>query len=137
MNPNGGGRSSASEDTSIGQLIGDISDDLSQLFRQEIELAKSEVREEAGKAGKAAGMLGGAGAAGYLSLLLLSFAVVYALANVMDPAWAALIVAIIWGAIAAALYTTGTAKLRTVSPMPRQTIDTLKEDARWLKNPTG
>jgi len=137
MNPHRVGGSSAPEDTSIGQLIGDISDDLSQLFRQEIELAKAEVRNEAGKAGKAAGMIGGAGAAGYLALVLLSFAVVYALGNVMDPGWAALIVAIVWGAIAGGLYANGKAKLRTVSPMPRQTMDTLKEDARWLKNPTG
>jgi len=102
-----------------------------------VELAKAEIREEAGKAGKAAGMLGGAGAAGYLALVLLSFAVVYGLDDVMDAGWAALIVAVIWGVVAAGLYASGKAKLRTVSPMPRQTMDTLKEDARWLKNPTG
>jgi hypothetical protein len=124
-------------DTSIGQLIGEISDDLSKLFRQEVELAKAEVRQEATKAGKAVGMLGAAGFAGYLAVLLLSFALVYALANVMDAGWAALIVAVIWAAVGAVLYATGRKKLRTVSPVPRQTVETLKEDAQWLKNPTG
>jgi len=124
-------------DTSIGELIGNISNDLSQLFRQEVELAKAEVREEAAKAGKAAGMLGVAGFAGYLAVVLLSFALVFGLANVMDAGWAALIVAVIWAAVGAVLYTTGRKQLKTVDPMPRRTVDTIKEDAQWLKNPTG
>jgi hypothetical protein len=126
-----------SQDASIGQLIGDISDDLSRLLRQELELAKAEMRAEATKAGKAAGMLGGAGFAVYLAVVLLSFAVVFALANVMDAGWAALIVAVVWGIVGAVLYRTGRSKMREVSPIPQQTVETLKEDARWLKNPTG
>jgi uncharacterized membrane protein YqjE len=123
--------------TSVGELIGNISDDLSQLFRQEVELAKAELKEEAAKAGKAAGMLGGAGFAGYLAVVLLSFALVFGLSNVMDAGWAALIVAVIWAAIGAVLYANGRKKLKTVDPMPRRTVDTIKEDAQWLKNPTG
>jgi hypothetical protein len=125
------------EDRSIGQLLGDISDDLSRLFRQEVELAKAEIRQEAAKAGKAAGMLGGAGLAGYMVVLLLSFALVFGLGNVMDLGWAALIVAVIWAIAGAVLYATGKRRLKTVSPVPRQTVETLKEDAEWLKNPTG
>jgi hypothetical protein len=124
-------------ETSLGEIIGNISDDLSQLFRQEVALAKAEIRQEAGKAGKAAGMLGGAGFAGYLAVVLLSFAVVFGLSNVMDAGWAALIVAIIWGAIGAVLFVNGRKKLKTVDPVPRRTAETLKEDAQWLKNPTG
>jgi hypothetical protein len=124
-------------DTSVGELIGNISDDLSQLFRQEVELAKAEVKQEAAKAGKAAGMLGGAGFAGYLAVVLLSFALVFGLANVMDAGWAALIVAAVWAAVGAVLYTNGRKKLKTVDPVPHRTVDTLKEDAQWLKNPTG
>lgn len=127
----------AAEERSVGQLIGEISDDLSTLFRQEVELAKSELKQEASKAGKAAGFLGAAGFAGYLAVLLLSFALVYALANVMDLGLAALIVAVLWGAAGAVLYVNGRKKLRGVDPMPRRTVETLKEDARWLKNPTG
>jgi len=123
--------------TSVGELIGEISDDLSKLFRQEVELAKAEVRQEATKAGKAAGILGGAGFAGYLTVLFLSFALVYGLGNVMDYGWAALIVAAIWGIVAAVLYANGRKKLKDVDPMPRRTVETLKEDAQWIKNPTG
>lgn len=124
-------------ETSVGELIGNISNDLSQLFRQEVELAKAELKQEASKAGKAAGMLGGAGFAGYLAVVLLSFALVFALSNVMDPGWAALIVAVIWAIIGAVLYLNGRKKLQTVDPVPRRTVDTIKEDAQWLKNPTG
>jgi hypothetical protein len=125
------------EPPSIGELIGEISDDLSKLFRQEVELAKAELKEEAGKAGKAAGMLGGAGFAGYMTVLLLSFAVVFGLANVMDHGWAFLIVAVVWGIAGAVLYAGGRKKMKDVDPMPRRTVDTIKEDAKWLKNPTG
>jgi hypothetical protein len=124
-------------ETSVGELIGNISNDLSQLFRQEVELAKAELKQEASKAGKAAGMLGGAGFAAYLAVVLLSFALVFALSNVMDPGWAALIVAVIWAIIGAVLYANGRKKLKNVDPVPRRTVDTIKEDAQWLKNPTS
>jgi putative superfamily III holin-X len=124
-------------DVSIGELIGNISNDLSQLFRQEVELAKTEIRQEATKAGKAGGMLGGAAFAGYLAVVLLSFALVFGLSNVMDPGWAALIVAVIWAIVGGVLYANGRKRLKTVDPVPRRTVDTIKEDAQWLKNPTG
>ena len=132
-----GDRSEQVADASLGELIGNISNDLSQLFRQEVELAKAELKQEASKAGKAAGMLGGAGFAAYLAVVLLSFALVFALSNVMDPGWAALIVAVIWAIIGAVLYANGRKKLKDVDPVPRRTVDTIKEDAQWLKNPTG
>ena len=124
-------------ETSVGELIGNISNDLSQLFRQEVELAKVELKQEAAKAGKAAGMLGGAGFAGYLAVVLLSFALVFGLANVMDAGWAALIVAAVWAIVGGVLFATGRTKLKTVDPVPHRTVNTLKEDAQWLKNPTG
>src|SRR5689334_13055934 len=124
-------------ETSVGEMIGNISNDLSQLFRQEVELAKVELKQEAAKAGKAGGMLGGAAFAAYLAVVLLSFALVFALDAVMPAGWAALIVAVLWAAIGGALYVVGKNKLKTVDPVPRRTVDTLKEDAQWLKNPTG
>ncbi|MFJ8584785.1 phage holin family protein [Streptomyces sp. NPDC093595] len=123
------------QDTSIGDLISDISADLSQLVRDEIELAKAEIKEESTKAGKAMGMLGGAGYAGHLVLLLGSFTVIFALANVMDIAWAALIVTAVWAVVGAVLYSTGRKRLRTVNLKPEQTMETLKEDARWARHP--
>ena len=132
-----GDHDEADAETSIGELIGNISNDLSQLFRQEVELAKAELKQEATKAGKAAGMLSGAAFAGYMVIVLLSFALVAALANVMDWGWAALIVAALWGAAGAVLFLNGRKKLKTVDPVPHRTVETLKEDAQWLKNPTG
>ncbi|HLL65223.1 MAG TPA: phage holin family protein [Micromonosporaceae bacterium] len=135
--PTPSGADSRQDSASIGQLISDISDDLSRLFRQEVALAKAEMKQEAGKAGKAAGMLGGAGVAGHIVLLVLTFAFIAALSNVMDPAWAALIAAAIWGVIGFVLYSAGRKKLATVNPVPQQTAETLKEDAQWIRNPTG
>ncbi|WP_449063719.1 phage holin family protein [Planomonospora algeriensis] len=124
------------EPPTLGQLVGEIGEDLSTLFRQEVELAKAEIRQEAAKAGKAAGLLGGAGFAGYMVALLVTLAIMFGLGNVMDLGWAALIVAALWAGAGAALFTTGKARLRQVSPKPEQTIETLKEDARWARNLT-
>lgn len=122
---------------SLGDLIGEIGQDLSQLVRDEIELAKAEIKQESTKAGKAVGMLGGAGYAGHVVLLFGSLTVVFALANAMDPAWAALIVTALWGVVGAVLYAMGRKRLRTVNLKPEQTVETLKEDARWARHPTS
>jgi Putative Actinobacterial Holin-X, holin superfamily III len=121
---------------SLGEIISDISDGLSQLFRKEVELAKAEIRVEAAKAGKAAGMFGGAGVAAWLAAIMLSFALAFGLGNVMDLGWACLIVAVVWAVIAGVLLLVARGKAKDVSPMPRQTVETLKEDVKWLKNPT-
>jgi len=125
-----------SDDQSIGSLIAEVADDVSRLFRQEVELAKAEIKAEATKAGKAAGMLGGAGFAGYMVALFASLALMFALDAVMPAGWAAVIVAVLWGAVGAVLYTIGRKRMRDVSPVPQQTVETLKEDAQWLRNPT-
>ncbi|WP_414942552.1 phage holin family protein [Amycolatopsis sp. cmx-11-51] len=114
-------------DTSVGELMTNVMKDLSTLVRQEVELAKAEMKAEAGKAAKGAGMLGGAGFAGYMVLLFLSLALWWGLANVMDQGWAALIVAAVWTVIGVVLYTTGRSAIRRVSPKPEQTIDTLQQ----------
>ncbi len=121
---------------SLGDLLGELSGDLSKLMRQELELAKAEFRQEAVKAGKATGMLAAAGFAGYLTTVLLSLALVFALGAVMPLGWAALIVAALWGVVGLVLYTTGRARMRTVNPKPERTVETLKEDAEWAKHPT-
>ncbi|MEN3539480.1 MULTISPECIES: phage holin family protein [Microbispora] len=118
---------------SLGKLVGEIGEDLSKLFRQEVELAKAEIRQEATKAGKAAGMLGGAGFAGYMVALLVTLAVMFGLGNVMDLAWAALIVAVVWAVIGGVLFARGRERMREVNPTPEQTIETLKEDVQWAR----
>ncbi|AYN41664.1 phage holin family protein [Streptomyces dangxiongensis] len=123
-------------DASVGQLLSVVTSDLQTLFRQEVELAKAEIREEGTRAGKAAGMYGGAGFAGYMVLLFLSLAAVLGLANVMDGGWAALIVAAVWAVVAAVLYQKGRSRMRTVSPKPERTVETMKENAEWARHPT-
>ena len=119
--------------TSVGELIGEVTSDLSTLMRQELELAKAELKVEAAKTGKAAGMLGGAGFAGYMVALFLSIALWWALANGMDEGWAALIVAVIWAVIGAVLFVLGRKRMRDVNPKPERTVQTLKEVPDALK----
>lgn len=127
----------AARDASLGELVGDIADDLSQLMRQELELAKAELKEEATKAGKGAAMYGGAGFAGYLTVVLLSFAAVFGIGAAIGLGWAALIIAAVWAVIGAVLYARARAQMREVDPTPRRTMQTLKEDAQWAKHPTS
>ncbi len=125
--------STESDDQSLGGIVSRISSDFSQLVRQEIELAKLEMKEEGKKAGKAAGMLGGAAFAGWMFAIFASATLMWALDHLMDIAWAALIVALLWGVLAAVLAIQGRNKMREVNPKPEQTAETLKEDAQWLK----
>ena len=119
--------------SSVGELIGEVSRDLSTLMRQELELAKAEIKQEITKAGRAAGMFGGAGLAGYMLLFFLSITLWWALANIMDEAWAALIVAAVWGLVSVVLYVLARGQLRLVSPQPERTVDTLKQIPDALK----
>lgn len=120
-------------DSSVGQLIGEVANDLSTLMRQELDLAKAEIKHEVAKSGKAAGMLGGAGFAGYMVALFLSIALWWSLANGMDEGWAALIVAVLWALIGTVLAVLGRKQLRSVNPMPERTVQTLKEVPDALK----
>ncbi|MFJ3439127.1 phage holin family protein [Streptomyces cyaneofuscatus] len=135
--PFAGSTRAPSADPSIGELVGEISEDLTQLVREEVELAKAEIKESATRAGKAAGMLAGSGYAGHLVLLMGSLAAVFGLAHVVDLAWAALIVTGFWALLAAVLCVVGRKRLKTVSAKPERTVETLKEDAQWARNPTS
>jgi len=134
----GDGRPDVS-DRSVGELIGEVTKDLSTLMRKELELAKVEVKAEATKAGKGAGMLAAAGVTGHLALVFLSLTLMYFLYSLFggnDPAdfvWAALIVTILWAVVAAVLASRGRKQLKEVNPKPEQTVETLKEDAQWIK----
>lgn len=118
---------------SIGGLISDISADLSTLMRQEVALAKAEVKDSAQKAGKGAGMLAGAGYAAHLMTLFLSVTLWMVLAYLLDDlAWSALIVAVLWGVVAAVLALMGRKQLKEVKGLP-QTTDTAKRVPDALK----
>lgn len=121
------GPTQAQTNESVGQLLSVVTQDLSTLMRQEVALAKAEMKAEVSKVGKSAGMLGGAGFAGYMVALFLSIALWWGLANVMDQSWAALITAAVWALIGAVLFTTGRSALRTVNPKPERTVETVKQ----------
>jgi len=120
-------------DVSVGEMVGHVAQDLSLLMRQELELAKAEVKQEISKTGKAAGMLGGAGFAGYMVLLFASVALWWGLANLMDQGWAALIVAGVWAVIGAVLFAVGRDRMKQVNPKPEQTVETVRELPGTLK----
>ena len=121
------------EVASIGGLIGDISENLSALMRQEVALARAELQESAGQAGRGAGMLGGAGVAGHLAALFASLALAALIAHWLDsPGWAALIVAVLWGVVAAILAAQGRTQLKKVTGM-RRTVETAKKVPDALK----
>jgi hypothetical protein len=119
-------------DRSLGDLISEVTADLSTLMRQELELAKAEVQQSASRAGKGAGMLGGAGVAGYFALLFLSIALWWAIGSATGLGWSALIVAAIWGIIGAVLYVTGRNALKSIRGLPT-TADTVKKIPDALK----
>jgi uncharacterized membrane protein YqjE len=116
-----------------GELVKDLSTHVSTLVRQELELAKVELKVEAKKAGQGAGMFGAAGFAGYMVLLFLSLALMWALSNVIDTGWAGLIVAVIWAVIGAVAFVMARKKFREVNPKPERTVDTLQQVPDALK----
>lgn len=111
---------------SIGELLSDVSADLTTLLRQEVELAKAEVKQSATQAGKGAGMFAGAGIAGHLVLLFVSIAAWWSLGEQIGRGWSALVVAAAWLVIGAVLAMLGRNELKTVTGVP-QTSDTVKK----------
>ena len=124
-------------EVSVGELVGNVTRDLSTLMRQELALAQAEVKAEVSKTGKAAGALGAAGFAGYMAVLFLSICLWWALGHLIGNSWSALVVAVIWGIVGAVLYSTGRKKLREVNPTPERTVDTLKNVPDALKGEAG
>ncbi|MEO3940835.1 phage holin family protein [Paenarthrobacter nicotinovorans] len=120
------------ENLPLGELLSDLTRDVSTLMRQEVELAKVELKESATKAGKGAGMLAGAAWAGHITVLFLSIALWWALGQLVGLGWSAVIVAVIWGIIAAILAKMGRKELNAIKGMPR-TAETVKEIPPALK----
>lgn len=119
--------------SSIGELMRQVTSDLSTLMRQEVELAKAEVRESASHAGKAAGQFGGAALAGWMAVLFLSIAVWEWLSSALDSrGWAAVIVMAVWAIAAAVLAAMGRRSTRQIQGLPR-TTETAKRVPDALK----
>lgn len=124
-------------DQGVRELVKELSGQVSRLVHQEVELAKAEMNEKGKKAGVGAGMLGGAAVAALALVGSLTAFLILVIA-IAIPAWAsALCVTVLWAAVAAVLGLRGRDELRRMGkPVPEKTVDTVKEDVQWLKDPT-
>jgi uncharacterized membrane protein YqjE len=119
---------------SLPELVTDLTHEVSQLVRQEVALAKIELAEKGKRAGIGAGFIGGAGLLAFLALGALTTCLIIALGAIMPTALAALIIAVLYGGVAAVMGMNGKTRLKTaVPPTPEETVESVKEDVRWLK----
>jgi hypothetical protein len=132
----GNGNGADLRDTSIGDLLKQLSEETSTLVKQELALARAELEQQGKRAGKGAGMLGGAGVAVLLMLGTLTATVVGVLDTAMAFWLAALIVTVLWTAVAGVLALRGRNEIRQATPPAPQTVDTIKEDVQWAKTRT-
>jgi uncharacterized membrane protein YqjE len=132
----GGPPSPELREQSIGDLLKQLSQDTSTLVKQEMALARAELTEQGKRAGTGAGMLGGAGVAGLLTLGALTATLIGVLDTAMAFWLAALIVTVVWAAVAGVLALQGRNKIKEATPPAPQTVETVKEDVRWAKTRT-
>lgn len=121
------------EDKSLGELFADLTRESSTLVRQELALAKAEMSQKAVSVGKDVGLVAAGGFLAYAAFLTLIAALVLLVAQFMLPWVAALLVAVVLGVVGGVLAMKGLGNLKKVDPLPRQTIETLKDDAQALK----
>jgi F0F1-type ATP synthase assembly protein I len=121
-------------DERTGELVKQLTEDVRTLVRKEIELGKAELSAKGRQAGAGAGMLSGGAVMGLLALAALTTCLIAALDTAM-PLWlAALIVGVVYGAIAGVLAVTGKNQVQEAAPpVPEETVDSVKEDMQWLK----
>jgi hypothetical protein len=117
---------------SVGELFSEVAEDLSTLMRQEVELAKAELRQSATRAGKGAGLLAGAGISGHMVLLFASVAAWWGIGDATGHGWSALIVAAIWLTVATVLALMGRREISAVpgAPQTAQTVKRIPEAVR-------
>jgi uncharacterized membrane protein YqjE len=125
----------AVDERSVPELMRQLSDQTATLVRQELELAKVELTEKGKRAGLGAGMFGAAGVVGLYALGALTAAIILALSHAMTGWLAAVIVAVVYAAIAGGLALSGKSNVqRGVPPVPEQTVATIKEDVEVAKH---
>jgi cobalamin biosynthesis protein CobD/CbiB len=119
-------------DRTLGELFAEMTSQISTLFRQEVQLAKTEAKDEASRAAKGVGMFAGAGVAAWMALLFVSLAAAWLLDQAMNTALAFLVVGLVWVVLAALAALTGKRRLKSVEPLPT-TVQTIKEDVEWAR----
>jgi uncharacterized membrane protein YqjE len=121
-------------DRSTAELLKRLSDETTTLVKQELELAKAELQEKGKRAGVGAGMFGGAGLFGVAAFAALTACVIAALDLAMALWLAALIVAVVYAAVAGVLALRGKQKVKEATPpVPEQARESVKEDVEWAK----
>ena len=118
---------SAEEKAAVRDLLTNIATDVKTLAQQEVALAKAEITSEVSKVGKGVGMFVGAAFAGLMMIIFLSTAAWWALSNIMDQSWAALIVAGVWAVLAVLLALLGRAAIKSISLKPERTLNSIKQ----------
>jgi len=121
------------EERSIGELFADLARETSTLVRQEVALAKTEMTQKASEVGKDAGLIGAGGAVAYAGFLAVMAALILGLGELI-PLWlSALIVGLVVAGVGYALIQRGLSAIKRANLKPQQTIESLKEDAEWVK----
>jgi len=121
-------------DRPLSELFSELGQETTTLVRQEIALAKTELAHKASKLGKHAAYIATGGAVGYAGFIALMFGLIFALAQFM-PLWgAAFIVGVVFAAVSGMVIYQAVTALKKMNLAPQQTVDTLKEDAQWLKH---
>lgn len=121
---------------SFSGLLDRVVGDVQGIIRSEVQLAKTEIREETVRAGRAGGMLGAGALLGIYALGFLLLACLYALEIAVTPWLAAMILAVVIGAAALILAGSGWKRLKRVDPKPEKTVQTIKDNIAWAKNQT-
>ena len=122
------------EDRPIGELMRQLSDQTTTLVRQEIELAKAEMTAKGKQVGMGAGAFGGAGLFGVYAFGAITACLILALSTAVAGWLAALIVGVVYAAIAGILALSGKKKMQAgAPPVPERAISSTKEDVEWAK----
>jgi hypothetical protein len=129
--------SADSPQKSLGELFGDLTRETATLVRHEVALARAEISQTASRLGKDVGMIAAGGAVAYVGLIMILFGVALGLVALGMAPWAAyLLVGFLVGIIGGLMAWQGMSGLQHADLIPRETVETLKEDARWAKEQT-
>jgi hypothetical protein len=126
-----------SDDRSLAELIGELAQEISTLVRQEVTLARVELGEKASRVGSHVVSLAAGGAIAYAGLLSILAAIIVLLAEAGLDWWAsALLVGVVVAGTGGFLVMRGINSIKQMDLTPRQTLESLKEDAQWARKQT-
>jgi hypothetical protein len=124
-------------DRPVGELMSELAEQTSALVRQELALARAELTDKGRTAGVGMGLIGGGGGLALFAFGALTASLILLLDKVMAGWLAALLIAVVYAAVAAVLAMRGKERIEeSTPPVPEQTVETLKEDVEWAKTRT-